>query len=363
MGKSGVFVFCNPMIEDIWEVDDSFLEILVEKGIKLGKAGSNLLNFEEYQTVGLSLEKQGAKAKYIGRCAGGSGSNIAAGMAKGLAKSGKPSYFLGGIGYDEQGSFLEKEMQEDYGVHPFLVRKKGFPTSTIYTLVTPDTERTFAVHLGAAEKVGPDDIPRDALDALVNSEYFVVTGYKVHDSPDTTQKLIETARKKGVKIVFDLSCPLHMSKAKEGVLLQKILEGGVHVLLANEEETEVLYGVEVGSGAQPYLNVLCNEYLGFPIDIVAQKRQDKGAIIANRHVVIISPAYKVNVVNRDGAGDGFATGFTLALINKKGIETAGTWGNYCASRVIMQDSPRMGFTMEEIRKGVLEERYKVGLSL
>lgn len=337
MTKYQVFGHCNPMIEQIVNVDESFIS---DAG--LGKSGSNLLSLEDYLKVEGLIKQEGAEI--IETCAGGSGSNIIAG----LSSLGVKTCFFGGIGYDEHGEFLEEEMREKYGVHPILV-KKDSPTCTIFTLITPDKERTFAVYLGAAQKLEPNDIP---LEALANSEYLMVTGYKVMDSPQTTQALLKAVRENGVKIALDLSCGLHISHARD--LFEKVMQDGVHILFANEEETQALYGVEVGSPEQLYTDVVKNNYLKHS-DIVAQKRRDKGAIVAIKDKCFRSPAVKIDhIVNFNGAGDGFAIGLIYGLIKYKNLGIAARLANYCASRVIMQIGPRMGFCAEELESIALE---------
>lgn len=337
MDRYQVFGHCNPMIEQIVKVDDSFIGIA-----GLQKSGSNLLSIEDYLKVEGLIKEKGAEIIEV--CAGGSGSNIIAG----LASLGLKTCLFGGIGFDEYGDFLEKEMREQYGVRPFLVRK-NHPTCTIFTLITPDKDRTFAVYLGAAQKLEPDDIP---LEALVNSEYLVVTGYKVQDNPKTTFKLIEEARANGTKIVLDLSCGLHIANGKE--LFDKVLEKGVYMLIANEEETEAFYGVKKGSEEKMYLDVV-KEYLKFS-EIATQKLCERGAIIATRSECLKAPAFEVDVVNLNGAGDGFATGLIYGLIEYNDLAIAARLANYCASRVIMQVGPRMKFCKEELSSVALEEK-------
>lgn len=359
-----VFVFGNLMVERIFNVDDSFLEIALNQGINLKKACSNLLDFEEYETVGSLLQEQ--EAEFVERCAGGSGPN----MASGWGSLGRTTYCLGGIGCGERGDFLEDDLRS-YGVHPFLVRKHGFPSSTIYTLVT-DNKRTFAVHLGAAEQVSPDNIPEEALEALANSQYFLITGYKVNDSPETAMFLIDEARRikearkrrglKDLKLILDLSCGEHIRYARQNIY--QIMLEGVDILLANEEETQELYGVEKGSGAQAYIDVIDANFLGeFPnIHIVVQKREDKGAIVSYGRWHIISPAYIIpedEFVNDNGAGDSYAIGFIEALMQGKSIWTASIWGNFCASETMRQVSPKRRFSETEIKKGIAGERYEI----
>ena len=55
--------------------------------------------------------------------------------------------FIGSIGKDETGDFFENDLR-NAGVKTIF--SEGTPTGTAVALITPDTERTFATHLGAA---------------------------------------------------------------------------------------------------------------------------------------------------------------------------------------------------------------------
>jgi sugar/nucleoside kinase (ribokinase family) len=75
----------------------------------------------------------------------------------GLGVMGVHSSFIGKVGRDEMGNFYEKDMV-DAGLTPVLMRSAQSPTGTAVALVTPDSERTFATHLGAATELSADEL-------------------------------------------------------------------------------------------------------------------------------------------------------------------------------------------------------------
>ncbi len=64
--------------------------------------------------------------------------------------------FIGSIGKDETGDFFENDMKKA-GVNTLLFRRNSV-TGTAVALISPDSERTFATHLGAAVELEADDL-------------------------------------------------------------------------------------------------------------------------------------------------------------------------------------------------------------
>ncbi|MFZ0282102.1 MAG: adenosine kinase, partial [Bacteroidales bacterium] len=80
----------------------------------------------------------------------------AANTIHGLAMLGADTGFIGSIGRDETGDFFERDMKSA-GVNTLLFRRNT-ATGTAVALITPDSERTFATHLGAAVELTPEDL-------------------------------------------------------------------------------------------------------------------------------------------------------------------------------------------------------------
>ncbi|MBS1266044.1 MAG: 2-dehydro-3-deoxygluconokinase/2-dehydro-3-deoxygalactonokinase [Candidatus Woesearchaeota archaeon] len=322
------FGFCNPMVEEVLRVDENFID-----KFNLKKGASNLVDLETYNGIGQSLRM--LRLRITDYLAGGSGSNIMAG----LSSLGYNTEFFGGVGDDEHGHFLEREMLDDYGVEPNLVRVPG-KSCSIYTLVTPDGERTFATNLAAAQKVKPEDVN---LEDILWSDFVFITGYKVADSPETSDRVIQYARENGKKIILDLSCGEHIEHARDK--FESILKQGVYMLFANEVETQVLMGLKPGASLDCYEGIVAH-YLKFA-DVVAQKLGPRGAIVGANQDILYENTRPVDIVNLNGAGDGFAIGFIHGYL-QDGLKAGAILGNKCASKVITQVGPRRHFNATEL---------------
>ena len=84
----------------------------------------------------------------------------AANTIHGLAMIGEKTGFIGSIGKDQLGDFFEKDMKAA-GINTLLSRRDTI-TGTAVALISPNSERTFATHLGAAVELEAGDLnPED----------------------------------------------------------------------------------------------------------------------------------------------------------------------------------------------------------
>ncbi len=88
----------------------------------------------------------------------------AANTIHGLAMLGADTGFIGSIGKDETGDFFENDMKKA-GVNTLLIRRDSV-TGTAVALITRDSERTFATHLGAAVELSADDFKPELFQGL-----------------------------------------------------------------------------------------------------------------------------------------------------------------------------------------------------
>ena len=82
----------------------------------------------------------------------------AANTINGLSNLGMETGFIGKVGKDDFGKFMEDDMLAN-NIQALLM--KGIaPTGIAVTLITPDSERTFAINLGSAIEMTADEIGR-----------------------------------------------------------------------------------------------------------------------------------------------------------------------------------------------------------
>ena len=128
--------------------------------------------------------------------AGGSAANT----INGAATFGMESGFIGKVGDDDLGSLFKSNQEKD-GIRSILLKGDN-PTGRAMVLITPpNAERTFAVYLGAALELVPDDLHPEWFEGW---DYFHIEGYLVQNQA-TVRRAIELAKAAGCRISIDLA--------------------------------------------------------------------------------------------------------------------------------------------------------------
>ena len=129
---------------------------------------------------------------------GGSGANAAAW----LAASGVETHFVGRVGDDVFGRFLEEELQRA-GVRTHLARDPSLATGKVFVLVDGAGERTMITDRGAVENLGPEDIPI----SLFRGGHLHLVGYTFSGGSrrETAFEALRLAREAGMTVSVDPS--------------------------------------------------------------------------------------------------------------------------------------------------------------
>jgi sugar/nucleoside kinase (ribokinase family) len=245
---------------------------------------------------------------------GGSASNTIAGVSQLGMKTG----FLGKVGNDELGDFYSSDI-ERLGVQSLLIRgEKG--TGRAMVIISPDSERTFAVYLGAAIEVTPKDINPSIFDGY---DYVHIEGYLLQDH-DLIETAMKTAHDKGKTVSIDLAS---YNVVEENVdFLRELIEKYADIVFANAEEAKAFTGAKDPEYALMKISRLC--------DIAVVKIGSKGSWIEQDGRIYHVPPKLVIPVDLTGAGDLYASGFLYGLSLGKHLETCARIGTICASEII-----------------------------
>ena len=246
---------------------------------------------------------------------GGSAGNA----IRAMARLGTEVGFIGKVGNDTTGDFYEQALR-NIGVAPYILRSKHRSGKCV-ALVSPDGERTFITHLGAAAHLHPEDI-----DGVIFDSYdcLYIEGYLVQDH-DLIRTAIEKAKAHGLKVAIDLASFNVVAENLD--FLRDIVEKYVDILFANEEEAREFSGEVEPLNALQYISRMC--------ELVVVKIGMKGALIKRGdevvHVGIMAAAKRVDTT---GAGDFYAAGFLAALCQGMDLRQCGTIGAITAGKVI-----------------------------
>ncbi len=306
-----IFGIGNALVDIMTSLEnDSLLDKL-----NLPKGSMQIVNDK---TIASALEQTKGLKQTL--ASGGSAANT----INGLANLGIETAFVGKVGNDELGEFFSTDMQKA-GIKPKLLKGKA-ATGTALALVSPDSERTFAVNLGAAIEMIAEDITPSLFEGY---DYFHIEGYLVQNH-SLIEKALQVAKSSGLKISLDLASYNVVESNLE--FLQRVVKDYVDIVFANEEE------------AKAFTHKLPEEAL----DILAQNTEiavvkvgAKGSFIKKGNEKHRVGVVKATSIDTTGAGDLYASGFLYGLTKGLPLDTCGRIGAVLSGKVIEVIGPKM----------------------
>ena len=166
---------------------------------------------------------------------GGSSANTLAG----ISVLGGKGIFLGKVGNDSHGDRYIEDT-ELTGVKAEIGRHDSM-TGHAITFITPDSERTFATHLGAALQLSRDDVSHSHIG---NSKIIHLEGY-LFEPPglrEACMAALETARKSNVLVSIDLSDPGLIGRIRP--VFDQVVREYANIIFVNEDEARAFTGKE-----------------------------------------------------------------------------------------------------------------------
>ncbi len=326
----------NPLIDVLTQVSDSEIE---ELGLKKGT-----MELIETERGNYILERiKDREKKYS---CGGSAPNT---MIT-LASLGVRAALAGKVGNDELGDIYRQRLQAQKVISDLVF--DGGDTGSCIVLVTPDHERTMCTRLGVCRNFSPENVKHEK---IAGADFLYFTGY-MWDTENQKQALtdaIETARKNGTKVVFDVADPFAVERHYKDFI--ELIRKSVDVVLANSEEARLLLGIDDPEEAARELVKQC--------EIAAVKNCADGSCIAFNEdkETRCNPvnAYPVDAVDTTGAGDNYAAGFLYALLKGYSIADAGRIASYIAAQIVRQTGAQFDAqTIQEIRKAIKEGHWQ-----
>ena len=266
--------------------------------------------------------------------AGGSAANT----IHGLGMLGVQAGYIGVIGRDELGDFFKQDLC-DAGVEPYLIRSNT-ETGRAITLITPDSERTFATYLGAAIELSVSNIQDLGSSIFSSFGYLHVEGYLVQNH-DLIRAAVELAKVNGLLVSLDLASYNVVEANLE--FLTDIVTRHVDILFANEEEAQVFTGHEPEK-ALHHISQFC--------EVVVVKIGESGSLVKSQEVVSEIGIIPVDPVDTTGAGDLYASGFLYGHSLGWPLEKCGEAGALLAGNIIEE----IGAKMSEARWGDVKKK-------
>lgn len=267
-----------------------------------------------------------------------SGGSVANSIA-GVAALGGTCGYIGKVANDDFGARFTHDLRSMGAELDLAIAAEGEGvTGRCHVFITDDAQRTMATYLGASNQLHVGDI-KETL--IARSEITYVEGY-LYDLPpakEAIRKVVNFAHEHDSMVALSLSDMFCVDRHRRDFL--DLVTNDVDVLLANEAEVLALFQVRTLSQAFAAI-----EELGI---LAVVTRGPHGADVSTISGVVSVPAMEVeHVVDQNGAGDMFASGFLYALALGADPVEAAELGSLCAGEIIGHLGARPESDLEEL---------------
>lgn len=296
----------NVLVDELMRIPSA--NLLKELGLPVG--GMTLIDEQTYESLSCIREH------FLPEMAtGGSAGNT----IKALAGCGADTAFVGCVAQDMAGKVYADYMRQ-MGIEGRLVEAAEGHTGICSSLILPDGERTFATYLGVAANLSAGDIRPECFEGCRMAH---VEGYLVQDHT-LIERVVDVARECGVSLAMDMAS--YNIVEENRMFLTRLLERGVDIVFANEQESLALTGDKDLEQSLRHLAGMA--------PTVVQKRGSAGSVAVCGGKRVDMPAERVTVVDTTGAGDFYAGGFLYGVSRGASLWQCARAGALLSSYVI-----------------------------
>ncbi len=262
--------------------------------------------------------------------AGGSAANT----ITATAVLGMPSTFIGKVGNDELGSLFKSDLERN-GIKSTLFKGKAASGRAMVFIAGPNSERTFAVYLGASIEMGPKDL---SIEQFQGHDYFHIEGYLVQNQ-DLVRKAVELAKQAGLIISIDMAS-YNVVESNYAFLLE-IVSNYVDIVFANETEAQSFTKMEPRKALDEIAKIC---------DIAVVKIGKDGSMLKQGDEYHYIEAWPADTIDATGAGDTYAAGFLFAHSHGLSLKDCGEVGSIVAAKVVEVIGPKIDIPRWKIAK-------------
>ena len=316
----------NALTDELIQLEsDQLLNLL-----GLPKGGMQIIESEQYMTA----------KKFIGKCSrklvpGGSASNT----CRGIARAGGEAALVGMVGNDDIGELFESEIRAS-GATPLLLHSDT-PSGTALTLISPDSERTFATFLGAALELSAQHLTKELFKGY---DILHIEGYMLQNH-ELVSKALAIAKENDIIISMDLASYNIVEENLD--FLKHIVKENVDILFANEEEAKAFTG-KAPREALDEIAALCR------IAIVKVGKQ--GSFVKSGDQIWQIGISEHKTVDSTGAGDFYAAGFLYGIAAGHDIETSANIGKLLSGNIVSVVGVKLSEKQWEIIRRQIADR-------
>ncbi len=256
----------------------------------------------------------------------------------GVALIGGNVVFCGTVGKDEHGAIYEQKLTSP-NLKAALRAVDTHKTGHAITFITPDAERTFAVHLGASVEIEKEHV---FFDDLKNSKIIHVEGYQLgqENVRDVCIHAMEFAKNNGIKVSIDVNDPAIIKNHDE--IIKRVVKRYADIVFANKEEALLMFGNDLDESIGELSKIS---------DIVVVKLGKEGSIVRNKEKIYNIKPHSRKAIDTTGAGDMYAAGFLYGISKGYTLDQCGNIASYLAAEVVT----KVGARLDNIDKDIIEK--------
>ncbi len=239
--------------------------------------------------------------------------------AHNLARLGARVGFVGAVGQDAFGQFIEDRLRRA-GVDIEALRRYGSDKTGITVWLSKKLKRAAVTYSGTLAMLRTKDIPDEYLRKTRHfhiGHYFLLT--QLHKD---AARLFKKAKRLG--LTTSLDCNYDPAETWNSGLFDVLRY--TDIFLPNENEARLLTKRRAPENAARELNRLAGT--------VVVKMGARGALVSNGETVFRIPAKKTRVVDATGAGDSFNAGFLARFLRGADLRECARGGVEAGARCV-----------------------------
>ena len=242
---------------------------------------------------------------------------------------GQQTHFACRVAPDEAGRFFVTQLNESGISTNAIIPANENVTGRCLVLITEDAERTMNTCLGVSEELLASQIDTDALSRSkgIFIEGYLASSKSGHAAARHTREIADELGLETNLTLSDTSMVNHFRSEME-----TIIGNGVRRIFGNLEETLAWCKTD-------RLDIALRQMTDYAEEAVVTLGPD-GCTITNNNATIHSDAFKVELVDLNGAGDVFAAAY-LSRVREAGIEQAAHFANFAAAQIIQVYGARL----------------------
>lgn len=287
------------------------------------------------------------KADYI---AGGSVQNSLR-VCEWIIQKPNVAVFFGCVGIDECAKILEDRARGD-GVNVRYQKRSEHETGKCAVLIT-GKHRSLIADLGAANHFTEDHIyEKDNFDIVNKAEFYYISGFFLTVSPPSIQSVAKIALENNKPFMMNLSAPFISQFFKDPLMAAFPY---IDILFGNESEA-LTFSKEQDFGTED-LKEIGKKMQNLP---KLNEKRKRVVILTQGHLPVllfendsiqefeIPLLEESEIVDTNGAGDGFVGGFVSQLIQHKPYAECIRYGVAAARAIIKRSGCSVGGPFDEI---------------